>query len=86
LEEDFDVQRDHANLLALAANLLAPEGSIVFSNNYTRFKLDPQIADSFTVEDWSQRTLPWDFRRNPRIHRCFKLQLSANAAQRSAAS
>jgi 23S rRNA (guanine2445-N2)-methyltransferase / 23S rRNA (guanine2069-N7)-methyltransferase len=85
LEEDFDVQRDHASLLALAANLLAPEGTIVFSNNYTRFKLDPQIADSFAVEDWSERTLPWDFRRNPRIHRCFKLQLSANAAQRSAA-
>jgi 23S rRNA (guanine2445-N2)-methyltransferase / 23S rRNA (guanine2069-N7)-methyltransferase len=83
LEDDFDVQRDHANLLSLAANLLAPAGTIVFSNNYTRFKLDPQIADKFAVEDWSERTLPWDFKRNPRIHRCFRLQLAANAAQRN---
>jgi 23S rRNA (guanine2445-N2)-methyltransferase / 23S rRNA (guanine2069-N7)-methyltransferase len=84
LEEDFDVQRDHPNLLTLAANLLAPGGTILFSNNYTRFKLDPQIADKFDVEDWSERTLPWDFRRNPRIHRCFRLRLAANAAQRQA--
>jgi 23S rRNA (guanine2445-N2)-methyltransferase / 23S rRNA (guanine2069-N7)-methyltransferase len=75
LEDDFDVQRDHAMLIALAAKFLTPGGIIVFSNNYTRFKLDPQIADMFDVEDWSDRTLPWDFRRNPRIHRCYRLQL-----------
>jgi 23S rRNA (guanine2445-N2)-methyltransferase / 23S rRNA (guanine2069-N7)-methyltransferase len=73
LEEDFDIQRDHQRLLSLAAKVLAPQGIIVFSNNYTRFKLDPQIADIFQVEDWSERTLPWDFRRNPRIHRCYRL-------------
>jgi 23S rRNA (guanine2445-N2)-methyltransferase / 23S rRNA (guanine2069-N7)-methyltransferase len=78
------VQRDHAPLLSLAANLLAPGGVIVFSNNFTRFKLDPVIADSFEVEDWTQRTIPWDFRRNPRIHKCFHLQLRTDAAQRSA--
>jgi len=84
LDEDFDVQRDHAQLLTLAANLLAPDGTIVFSNNYTRFKLDPAIADGFHVEDWSERTIPWDFRRNLRIHKCFRLQPKQNAAQRSA--
>ena len=73
LEDDFDVQRDHQRLLSLAAKVLAPQGIIVFSNNYTRFKLDAEIADRFEVEDWSERTLPWDFRRNPRIHRCYKL-------------
>lgn len=77
LEEDFDVQRDHGKLLSLAAKLLAPQGEIVFSNNYTRFKLDPAIEDIFTVEDWTERTLPWDFRRNPRIHRCYRLTLKS---------
>jgi 23S rRNA (guanine2445-N2)-methyltransferase / 23S rRNA (guanine2069-N7)-methyltransferase len=81
LEDDFDIQRDHANLLSMAANLLAPGGTIVFSNNFTRFKLDPQIPDRFEVEDWSERTIPWDFRRNPRIHRCFRLQLRPNTAK-----
>lgn len=75
LEDDFDIQRDHRKLLSLAAKALAPRGVIVFSNNYTRFKLDAEIADMFTVEDWSERTLPWDFRRNPRIHRCYRLEL-----------
>jgi 23S rRNA (guanine2445-N2)-methyltransferase / 23S rRNA (guanine2069-N7)-methyltransferase len=75
LENDFDVQRDHPKLIALAAKLLTAGGIIVFSNNYTRFKLDPQITDTFDVQDWSDRTLPWDFRRNPRIHRCYRLQL-----------
>jgi 23S rRNA (guanine2445-N2)-methyltransferase / 23S rRNA (guanine2069-N7)-methyltransferase len=74
LEDDFDVQRDHANLLSLAAKLLSPGGTIIFSNNYTRFKLDPQIAEMFEVDDWSERTLPWDFRRSPRIHRCYRLK------------
>jgi 23S rRNA (guanine2445-N2)-methyltransferase / 23S rRNA (guanine2069-N7)-methyltransferase len=74
LEEDFDVQRDHQKLLSLAAKALAPDGIVVFSNNYTRFKLDPEVEEIFHVEDWSARTLPWDFRRNPRIHRCYRLQ------------
>jgi 23S rRNA (guanine2445-N2)-methyltransferase / 23S rRNA (guanine2069-N7)-methyltransferase len=73
LTEDFDVQRDHPKLLALAAKLLSPEGEIVFSNNYTRFKLDSSVEALFDVEDLTERTIPWDFRRNPRIHRCFRL-------------
>ena len=77
LEDDFDVQRDHARLLDLATKLLAPHGTIVFSNNYTRFKLDPLVLERFDVEDWTERTLPWDFRRSPRIHRCFCLRTKA---------
>ena len=75
LEDDFDVQRDHRKLLTLAAKVLAPRGIVVFSNNYTRFKLDAQMTEIFDIEDWSERTVPWDFRRNPRIHRCYRLQL-----------
>lgn len=73
LTEDFDVQRDHPKLLALAAKLLSPEGEIVFSNNYTRFKLDSSVEALFDVEDLTEQTIPWDFRRNPRIHRCYRL-------------
>ena len=34
------MQRDHVQLLKLARELLTPRGTIVFSNNYTRFQLD----------------------------------------------
>ena len=44
MEREFDVQRDHARLLELAARLLEPGGLIVFSNNFQKFKLDPAVA------------------------------------------
>jgi 23S rRNA (guanine2445-N2)-methyltransferase / 23S rRNA (guanine2069-N7)-methyltransferase len=77
MEDDFDVQRDHAQLISDAAALLAPDGLIVFSNNFTRFKIDPLVTNRFHVEDISRPTLPWDFRRNPRIHTCFLLRQKA---------
>ena len=75
MEDDFDVQRDHVTLLMLAAGLLTPQGVIVFSNNYTRFRLDRNALGAFGVEDLTTATLPWDFRRSPRIHQCYQLTL-----------
>lgn len=74
MEEDFDVQRDHGQLIKDAAELLAEDGVIVFSNNFTKFKLDQFALSGFDIDDISQRTLPWDFRRNHRIHSCFILK------------
>ena len=73
MDDDFDVQRDHVSLLMLAARLLAPRGVIVFSNNYTRFRLDRNALGGFAVEDLTTATLPWDFRRSPKIHQCYVL-------------
>ena len=75
MEDDFDVQRDHVDLLTLARGLLAEHGSIVFSNNYTRFRLDRDGLTDFEIEDWTASTLPWDFRRSPRIHQCYLLKV-----------
>ena len=74
MAREFDVQRDHARLLEMAARLLEPGGVILFSNNFQKFKLDPAVAQAFEVEDLSRATLPEDFARNPRIHVCFLLR------------
>jgi 23S rRNA (guanine2445-N2)-methyltransferase / 23S rRNA (guanine2069-N7)-methyltransferase len=74
MEREFDVQRDHSRLLEMAARLLEPDGVIVFSNNFQKFKLDPAVTQAFEVEDLSRATLPEDFARNPRIHVCFQLK------------
>ena len=74
MSEDFDVQRDHVKLLDLARELLTPRGTIVFSNNYTRFKLDAAALAAFEIEDIGRTTVPEDFARNPRIHACFLLR------------
>ena len=81
MTEDFDVQRDHVSLLTSAAALLAPGGIIVFSNNYTRFRLDREALATFEIEDIGRSTLPRDFERNPRIHSCFVLRPLERAAQ-----
>jgi len=74
MAREFDVQRDHPRLLELCARLLEPGGTIVFSNNFQKFRLDPSVAARFEVEDLSKATLPADFARNPHIHVCFLLR------------
>ncbi len=73
MERDFEVQQDHVQLILWANELLAPGGLIVFSNNYTRFKLDQHGLSGFQIQDWSRETLPKDFERNPKIHCCFAI-------------
>lgn len=76
MERDFEVQADHVQLIRWAAELLAPGGVIVFSNNYTRFKLDQHGLREFRIQDWTLETLPKDFERNPKIHCCFAITRS----------
>jgi 23S rRNA (guanine2445-N2)-methyltransferase / 23S rRNA (guanine2069-N7)-methyltransferase len=72
----LDIGRDHAALADACAVLLAPGGLLVFSTNAQRFKLDETLRGRFTVHDISAQTLPLDFERNPKIHRCFELRPS----------
>ena len=72
---DFDVQRDHVALLRLAMARLAPQGLLLFSNNYRRFRLDDTALAAFArVEEVGARSIPPDFARNARIHRCWELR------------
>ena len=70
----LDIQRDHVELIRQCLRRLAPDGLLVFSTNLRRFRLDPSLAQDLAIEDWSARTLPEDFQRNPRIHQCFGLR------------
>ncbi len=71
----LDVGRDHGALIAAAARLLAPGGLIVFSTNAQRFRLDAGLSERYDIRDISAETLPLDFARNPRIHRCYEVRL-----------
>lgn len=72
-ERTWDVQRDHAGLIARLLRMLAPGGEIVFSCNLRTFEPDlSELARAGAeVEDISAQTIPEDFARNPRIHRCY---------------
>jgi 23S rRNA (guanine2445-N2)-methyltransferase / 23S rRNA (guanine2069-N7)-methyltransferase len=69
----LDVQRDHVGMIRRSLKLLRPSGRLVFSTNYTRFKLDAEALADLGVEDISAQTIPKDFERHARIHRCFSV-------------
>lgn len=72
-EATWDVQRDHVWLLETVGAVLAPGGTILFSTNARRFKLDAESLDTFDIRDITASTIPEDFARNPRVHSCFVL-------------
>ncbi len=73
--DDFDVQAEHVRLLRAAAARLARDGVLYFSNNYRRFRLDTDAVAQFAqCEDISAQTIPRDFARDMRIHRCWRLR------------
>jgi 23S rRNA (guanine2445-N2)-methyltransferase / 23S rRNA (guanine2069-N7)-methyltransferase len=75
MRRTFDVQRDHVPLIHQVTRLLAPDGLLIFSTNYRRFKLDQEALSHLHVEDWTARTIPPDFRRRANIHHCWKITL-----------
>lgn len=73
--DDWDVQRDHVKAIDACLALMAPESLLIFSNNYRRFKMDPDLLENtnrgLRVEDRSRWSIDRDFHRNQRIHQCW---------------
>ena len=81
MTRDLDLQRDHTKLIAAAARLLTLDGVLLFASNFRKFEL--RTGDELRgleCEDVSRATLPRDFERNPRIHRCWRITRSRGAA------
>ncbi|HEX7338345.1 MAG TPA: bifunctional 23S rRNA (guanine(2069)-N(7))-methyltransferase RlmK/23S rRNA (guanine(2445)-N(2))-methyltransferase RlmL [Rhodanobacteraceae bacterium] len=73
--DDFDVQRDHVRLLQACGERLSTDGVIVFSNNFSHFKLDrTALAEIFEIADWSAPSIPFDYARHSDIHGCWLLR------------
>ena len=78
----LDVARDHAGLIDGCAAILAAGGLILFSTNAQQFRLEPTLSERYDIRNVSAATLPPDFERNPKIHRCFEIRpLSAYQAR-----
>lgn len=73
--EDFDVQREHVELLRRCMGCLAPGGVLIFSNNFRRFVPAIDAITTFAqCRETTAGTIDRDFARNPRIHRVFELR------------
>ncbi|PMJ91987.1 bifunctional 23S rRNA (guanine(2069)-N(7))-methyltransferase RlmK/23S rRNA (guanine(2445)-N(2))-methyltransferase RlmL [Vibrio sp. 10N.261.55.A7] len=73
MEQSFDIQRDHIQLMTDLKRLLREEGTIVFSNNKRHFKMDVDALKELGLhaKNISSSTLPLDFSRNKHIHNCW---------------
>ncbi|WP_240912667.1 bifunctional 23S rRNA (guanine(2069)-N(7))-methyltransferase RlmK/23S rRNA (guanine(2445)-N(2))-methyltransferase RlmL [Lysobacter sp. HDW10] len=72
--EDFEVQKSHVELIRLCVDRLAPGGTLYFSNNARRFKLDTDaLATLVDIEDITHASIPPDFARNSKIHRAWRM-------------
>ena len=76
----LDIQRDHVELIEACVRRLTPGGALLFSTNAQRFRLDERLTESLQITDLSRVTLPFDFERHPRIHRCYLMRPRTGAS------
>lgn len=74
MDREFDVQRDHADLIRSAMKLLAPGGLLLFSTNFRKFRLDREALAGLDVRDVTKGTVPFDFSRDAKVHACFEIR------------
>jgi 23S rRNA (guanine2445-N2)-methyltransferase / 23S rRNA (guanine2069-N7)-methyltransferase len=74
MEREFDVQRDHVALIRSALLRLAPDGLLLFSTNFRKFKLESEALADLSVTDVTSRTIPQDFARDERVHHCYEIR------------
>lgn len=86
-KDTWSVQRDHVELLIGVSRLLAKGGRAIFSCNLRSFKPDMETLERYGVRltDITADTIPEDFARNPRIHKCYLVErIEAKGAQAGA--
>ncbi len=75
----WDIERNHAELLGLVADNLAPDGVVYFSTNFRRFHLDTEsLPARYAIREVTARTIPEDF-RDRRPHRAWRMVLKPPA-------
>lgn len=71
LDDTFDVQRDHVDLLQAVLKVMRPNGTVFFSTNARRFHLDQDAFAGAEVVEITDKTVPFDF-DGERPHRCWR--------------
>ncbi len=67
----FDVDRDQRALIHQAMRHLNQDGTLIFSTNFRKFSLHPELKEAYDIQDITAQTIGEDFARNPKIHFCF---------------
>ena len=73
----LDVQRDHPGLIRSCLRLLSDNGTLYFSNDLRRFKLDPVLEETAEIVNITHKTVPEDFKRQ-KSHQCWLIRKGSN--------
>lgn len=71
-QDDFEVQRDHRALVRQCLALLRDGGVLWFSCNHQRFVANLDGFLGVTVQDWTAKSIPADY-RNAQVHQLWRL-------------
>lgn len=74
MRDIFDVQKAHPELVRLAMDRLRKDGVLYFSNNFRKFRFDPELEELFDVKEISNSTIDKDFQRRTSIHRSWMIR------------
>ncbi|WP_339643224.1 bifunctional 23S rRNA (guanine(2069)-N(7))-methyltransferase RlmK/23S rRNA (guanine(2445)-N(2))-methyltransferase RlmL [uncultured Porticoccus sp.] len=74
MEQVLDIQRDHGTLIGHAMAVLAPGGTLVFSNNFRKFSMDQAVLQNWQVESITEQTFDPDFQRDQKLHNCWLIR------------
>ena len=72
MDDFFDVQRDHIVLINHCMSLLKENGILIFSTNFSRFKIDTEKIKAASIKDITKATTPFDFAGKLQ-RQCFKI-------------
>jgi 23S rRNA (cytosine1962-C5)-methyltransferase len=73
MNESFEVERDQLKLILNTLKFLKPEGTLYFSTNKRKFKLNPQIENDYLVKNTSLKTIPQDC-HDQKIHQSYEIR------------
>jgi 23S rRNA (cytosine1962-C5)-methyltransferase len=73
MREVLDTQQDHIPLIQQTMRMLRPGGTLYFSTNYRKFKLDESALEEFSIKDITKQTLPPDFRKR-NLHQSYRIK------------
>ena len=81
MDKQFSIQQDQVPLITDALSMLSENGVLIFSNNFRNFKLDKEAfgntLDDVAIVNLTKLTIPEDFKRNTKIHNCWKFSRKA---------
>jgi len=63
MDGTFDVQRDHASMIARCLKLLTPDGVLIFSTNAQKFRLDQKALPPGRAVEITSFTVPLDCKK-----------------------